>query len=84
HAAALERLVLDGLDEDETTELLRGYASHPSELTAPLVRALRDHTGGSPLLLRSLLHEHSVAQLGRLAARDELPATGELVSTMGE
>lgn len=84
HAVALERLVLDGLDEDETTELLRGYASHPSELTAELVRTLRDHTGGSPLLLRSLLHEHSVAQLGRRAARDELPATDELVSTMGE
>lgn len=84
HLPALERVVLDGLDEEETAALLRAHAADPAELTGALAAALRAHTNGSPLLLRSLVHEYSLEQLRKRAEGDALPATAEVVSTMGE
>lgn len=80
-APSVVRLALTGLDDDATLALLRRAdpAADPG-----LARALRQHTGGSPLFLRSLLHEHPAAELQILADRGELPATQDLVATMGE
>ncbi|WP_188681180.1 helix-turn-helix transcriptional regulator [Subtercola lobariae] len=75
------RVVLAGLDDEETLALL-----HESTPEAPLslAKRLRVHTGGSPLFIRSLLHEYAIADLELLAERHELPASQELVATMGE
>lgn len=75
------RIALDGLDDDATHRMIQDAA--PDAPRSLAVR-LREHTGGSPLFLRSLLHEHSVAELILLADEGELPATSELATTMGE
>ncbi|MFF2051830.1 LuxR C-terminal-related transcriptional regulator [Leifsonia sp. NPDC058194] len=80
-APSVVRVRLDGLDDDATLELIRETAP---EASPELAQALRAHTGGSPLFLRSLLHEHPAAELAALAERNELPASSELVATMGE
>ncbi|ANJ25436.1 hypothetical protein ATC03_00260 [Agromyces aureus] len=80
-APSAVQIVLDGFDEEATLELLRESAP---EAPLDLARNLREHTGGSPLFLRSLLHEHPVLELQALADRGELPATHDLVATMGE
>ncbi|MDN3494900.1 AAA family ATPase [Planococcus sp. APC 4015] len=74
-------VVLDGLDDDAAHRMIQDAA--PDAPRSLAVR-LREHTGGSPLFLRSLLHEHSVDQLQALARADDLPATTELAATMGE
>lgn len=74
-------VVVDGLDDDATLELIREAAPDASP---GLARALRAHTGGSPLFLRSLLHEHDATELAVLAERNELPASSDLIATMGE
>lgn len=84
HLPSVVRVVLDGLDEDEVGALLRERASDATKVTSELIGALVPHTGGSPLLLRSLLHEYSVDELRLLAERNELPATRELIAVMGE
>ncbi len=80
-APSVVRIVLDGLDDDATLSLLR--ESSPDASPA-LAHELRRHTGGNPLFLRSLVHEYSDSALQELASRNELPATRELVATMGE
>lgn len=84
HLASVGRVVLDGLDEDEMASLLQEGADDASKVTEELLGALRVHTGGSPLFLRSLLHEYRVDELRAYAERNELPATSEIVSAMGE
>jgi DNA-binding CsgD family transcriptional regulator len=80
-APSVIRVVLDGLDDEATLELLRQSVPDAS---LQLAAELRRHTGGSPLFLRSLLHEHPVPELQALATRNALPATQDLVATMGE
>ncbi len=80
-APSVVRVVLDGLDDDATLDLLR--ASSP-DATLGLAQALRAHTGGSPLFLQSLLREYSTGQLQQLVEGDKLPATREIVAAMGE
>jgi DNA-binding CsgD family transcriptional regulator/tetratricopeptide (TPR) repeat protein len=80
-APSVVRVVLDGLDNESTLGLLREF---DAKAPMSLAEELRQHTGGSPLYLRSLLHEYSIADLHALAARDQLPATNELVAAMGE
>ena len=75
------RVTLTGLDEDETLQLLRADGADASR---DLAHSLRVHTGGNPLFLHSLLNEYPVVELAALAARGELPASRELVATMGE
>jgi DNA-binding CsgD family transcriptional regulator len=79
HVDAVVPVVLDGLDLESTLRLLRTGDAHASR---DLAERLRVHTGGNPLFLRSLLHEHPVAVLEALAARDELPPTAALAVTM--
>lgn len=81
HLPAVTRVVLDGLDAEATHELVREYAP---EATPELAESLREHTGGSPLFLRSLLHEYPADELRLLAERGGLPAPKELVAAMGE
>ncbi len=76
---SVERVVLDGLDEESTIRLTEELA--PSA-TLKLIRSLRAHTGGNPLFLRSLLHEYSVDELTALAANNDLPATEAVARTM--
>ena len=80
-AGSVVRVVLDGLDDDAVLALLR--ESSPS-VSPALAQELRRHTGGSPLFLRSLLHEYPIAALEAMASRNELPATRDLVAAMGE
>lgn len=81
HIPSVLRVVLDGLDDAATLQLLGESAGGA---TAQLAAELREHTGGSPLFLRSLLHEHTLEDLQALATRNELPAPRDLVATMGE
>ncbi len=75
------RVVLDGLDSEATLQFLR---ERDRSATTALAEALRRHTGGSPLFLRTLLHEYDLDELLALSARDDLPATSALVATMGQ
>jgi DNA-binding CsgD family transcriptional regulator len=69
-------LALAGLDVARTTELLRSVdASAPAALAA----RLHEHTGGNPLYLRSLLREHSIAEL---SAMESLPAPADLAASL--
>lgn len=80
-APSVFRVALNGFDDDATLALLR--RSDP-DASPELAREIRRHTGGSPLFLRSLLHEHPARELQALADRGALPATQDLVATMGE
>lgn len=78
---AVVRVALTGLDDDETLQLIR---SGGADVSRDLAHSLRVHTGGNALFLRSLLHEHAIDELEMFAARGELPASRELIATMGE
>ena len=80
-ASAVLRVSLDGLDDGSALQVVR--EAHPD---APVLLAerLRQHTGGSPLLLRSLLREYSVDRLERMADHGGLPAPSDVVAAMQE
>jgi len=80
-ASAVLRVSLDGLDDGSALQVVR--EAHPD---APVLLAerLRQHTGGSPLLLRSLLREYSVDRLQAMADHGGLPAPSDLVAAMRE
>jgi DNA-binding CsgD family transcriptional regulator len=70
------RVELAGLDEAEAAELVE--AAWP-DADDGLRRRLWAHTGGNPLFLRTILHEHT---LDEVRDADELPAPGDLVRTL--
>ena len=78
-APAVFRVWLDGLDDESTLQLVRD--NHP-ESPAVLAARLRQHTGGSPLFLRSLLQEYSPRALESMSDRGRLPAPTEVVAAM--
>lgn len=80
-ASAVLRVSLDGLDDGSALQVVR--ETHPD---APVLLAerLRQHTGGSPLLLRSLLREYSVDRLQAMADHGGLPAPSDLVAAVRE
>lgn len=68
---------LDGLSVEEVA----GIVAMADDTAPPgLAAALREHTGGNPLHVISLLGEHTVADLVVMADADELPAPLELAS----
>jgi DNA-binding CsgD family transcriptional regulator len=70
------RVELTGLGEPEAAELVA--AAWP-DADAGLVRRLWAHTGGNPLFLRTILHEHTQDEV---RDADEPPAPGDLVRTL--
>ncbi len=84
HLPSVLRIVKDGLGEVEVADFVRARFGESPGVTTELIRALRDHTSGSPLFLRSLLHEYGADDLRVMARRNELPATRELIVSMGE
>ena len=80
-SAEVYRVWLDGLDDESTLHLIR--ESRPDAPVA-LAQQLRRHTGGSPLLLRSLLQEYSPKALEGMSDRGRLPAPSEVVTVMND
>lgn len=71
---------LHGLAVEEVHELIRAATAAPPE---GLAEALRSHTGGNPLHIVALLHEHAPQELAVMAERGLLPAPAELAEHMG-
>lgn len=76
---SVHTLTLTGLELPEARQLV--LSQHP-RAADDLVEHLRRHTGGSPLLLRSLLREHPHDDLQVMAVQGRLPAPAALVASM--
>ena len=72
-------VTLDGLDAAATAALVGTVAP---DAPPALAEQLREHTGGNPLYIGSLLREHSVADLIVMAAAGSLPAPAVLADRM--
>ncbi|MDR6972711.1 AAA family ATPase [Leifsonia shinshuensis] len=75
------RVGLTGMDDAATLATVVEIEPDADPAVAPI---LREHTAGSPLFIRSLLHEHRADELLSMAERGSLPAPSDLIVSLRE